>query len=96
MIWNYDNDQSKKSIIVLQGVNTHFIFDVYIYYIEWDVERIIWIAFYKNNENNQCFVHQLPKDLIKHVLKFLGKISVPNNPRGNNYNNQAHRPFVKI
>ena len=92
MIWNYENDQSKKSIIVLQGVDKHFIFDVYIHYIEWDVERIIWIGFYKNNKNNQCFMDQLPKDLIKHILKFLGKISVSNNSD----NNQARRPFVKI
>ena len=89
MIWNYDNDFGKKSIIVLQGVNKHFIFDVYIHYIEWNVERIVWIGFYKNNENNQCFIHQLPKDLINYVFKFLGKISASNN-------NHFSRPFIKI
>ena len=92
MTWNYDNDRSKKSIIVLQGVNKHFIFDVYIHYTEWNVERIIWIGFYKNNDNNECFIHQLPKDLIQHVFKFVGKICPPNNSN----DNQASRPFVKI
>ena len=32
--------------------------------LNWKFERIIWIAFYKNNENDKCLIDQLPKDIV--------------------------------
>lgn len=37
--------------------------------IPWSCERQIWIAFRKNLNNNQCLIHQLPKDVINFILK---------------------------
>ena len=41
---------------------------------DWNKIRLIWIAFYKNNSNNQCYFDQLPKDVILVIIKLL-KIS---------------------
>ena len=44
-----------------------------IHYVSSRMERIIWIAFYKNNTNDKCFIKILPKDIILYILYFLGK-----------------------
>ena len=36
--------------------------------IEWDVERIIWLAYHKNATNVNCKLSILPKDLIRSIL----------------------------
>ena len=37
----------------------------------WNMERLIWIAFYKENESREKNVFaKLPKDLIKHIISF--------------------------
>ena len=38
-------------------------------YLSWDIERIIWIGYYKNIDNDKCLITKLPKDVILHVLK---------------------------
>ena len=43
--------------------------------IEWDVERVIWIGFNKNKYNQQCHWSNLPKDIVKYILK-LSKFSI--------------------
>ena len=37
----------------------------------WEKQRIIWIGYLKNDENKQCLLAKLPKDLIKVILSFL-------------------------
>ena len=56
------------------GYFTHFdnIVNVVPSYIAWCQERIIWIAYYKNMQNTTCLFNQLPKDIIKHILSFVG------------------------
>ena len=66
-----------KSMIVLQDRN-QFVFDIYTNCIEWNVERLIWIAFYKNSDNtkynyNDCLFAGLPKDLIKCIIYLVGR-----------------------
>ena len=61
-----------EKLLILSGKN-HFHFNIYIDYIESKTERLIWIGFYKNNENNKCFIKTLPKDLIIYILDLLGK-----------------------
>ena len=80
-------DKSYQSIVLLQK-EKRFIFDVYVHYIEWDVARLIWIAFYKNEKNKQCFIRKLPKDLVKYILSLLG--------RALRDNHASVRPFIKI
>ena len=37
------------------------------------MERVIWIGFYKNDNNEKCLIKILPKDLIIYILYLLGK-----------------------
>ena len=62
-------------LLILNGKN-YFYFNIYINYIELKIERIIWIGFYKNNENDKCLIKTLPKDLIIEILHLLGKQSM--------------------
>ena len=39
--------------------------------IRWKHERIIWIGFHKNDENNQCFWNTMPKVIVQLIIKFL-------------------------
>ena len=64
-----------KKLLILHG-NNYFGLNICINYIELKIERIIWIGFYKNSENNKCLIKTLPKDLIIHILSLLGKQSM--------------------
>ena len=39
--------------------------------IEWTIERLIWIAFEKNDNNQTCYMAKLPKDIVFILLSFL-------------------------
>ena len=41
-------------------------------YFQWEKERIIWIAFYNNDDNEKCLIKWLPKDIVFYMLQFLG------------------------
>ena len=71
-----------EKLVILHGKN-YFDLNIYIHYLEEKIERIIWIGFYKNNENNKCLIKTLPKDLIIYILDLLGKQSMKN-------------PYIKI
>ena len=43
----------------------------------WQRVRLIWIAFLKNDDNNQCLFSLLPKDIVKYIL-----ILLPQNDSG--------------
>ena len=36
--------------------------------IPWVSERLIWIGFLKNNDNQLCLLKYLPKDIVKYIL----------------------------
>ena len=78
----YDKGDPNPNMLVIQKY-TYFIFKIYVHYLEWDQTRIIWIAFYKNQDNknvslqnypkilsNNCFyIYLLSKNLAKMNLK---------------------------
>ena len=69
----YNNDQS---LVIVSGKN-YFGLNIIVHYVEARIERIIWIGFYKNKDNNKCLIHRLPKDLIIYILNgLLGKQSL--------------------
>ena len=37
----------------------------------WNIERLIWIGFIKNDENDICLFNTLGKDVIKCIIQFL-------------------------
>ena len=59
------------NLIVMHKTN-YMHFKIYTHYITWSSERIIWIAFYKNDKNDKCLIKQLPKDVIHFIIGFLG------------------------
>ena len=37
--------------------------------LDWNIERIVWIGFYKNGKNkNSCYLPSLPKDVVAHCI----------------------------
>ena len=79
---------NERSLLVLQG-KKYFIFDIYNHYINWNVARIIWIGFVKNDTNNKCLIKQLPKDLIKYILELLGCLSMLTN-------SSSQQPYIVL
>ena len=75
--FNCDNNPSiglfgnnNNKCIIIQNYNC-FHFNLINYFIEWRIEKLLWIAFEKNNKNNDCFFDLLPKAVIKYILTFL-------------------------
>ena len=64
-----------EMLLILQN-KSYCILNIYVHYIEARIERIIWIGFYKNNDNNKCLIQTLPKDIIIYILYLLGKQSM--------------------
>ena len=40
-------------------------------FLSWDIERMIWIGYYKNIDNDKCLITKLPKDVIVYLLEFI-------------------------
>lgn len=81
---------NSQGIIVMQDAN-YCLINIYKDYLEWNVARIIWIAFYKNEKNKQCLIGILPKDIVICILNMLGRQSA----HGENTTNQTV-PCIKI
>ena len=45
--------------------------DTEYYQAEWTYERLIWIAYLKNDTNSACLLKNLPKDLLLMIILFL-------------------------
>ena len=39
--------------------------------ISWKRRRIIWIAYFKNQQNKLCKFNKVPKDIVHYILSFL-------------------------
>ena len=61
------------NVIAMQDHN-YCTFKIYTHYLTWDVARLLWIGFYNNTQNKNCLIDSLPKDLLKHILRFFGGI----------------------
>lgn len=73
-IRNNDKESPHKRSIIVMHDNDYESFDLFSYcgFIEWNIVRLIWIAFLKNDDNDKCMIRLLPKDIVNHVIKFLG------------------------
>ena len=72
----YRSNNPNPVVIVINETN-YYTFPIYVHYIEWCQERLIWIAFWKNEDNKQCLLGTLPKDIINHILRFVGPRRMP-------------------
>ena len=50
--------------------NFYYYFNIYSN-LSWRIERILWIAYYKNDQNDQCLIDYLPKDILITIIAFL-------------------------
>ena len=80
IIW-INNIKEKKD----SKKTNHIVYSLdFIQSIDWDIERLLWIAFYKNchiysddnntdnnNNRNLCYLNQLPKDIIVKIIHLL-------------------------
>ena len=73
--------------------NNYYSFKVYVIYVEWEIVRIIWIGFYKNNKNSKCLIPLLCKDVVQYILNWLGALRVTDNDHRNSQsdNSYCHR-----
>ena len=81
VLCNTRDKRDAQRMIVLQE-RERFTFDIFVYYVEWSVTRIVWIGFYHNVDNDKCYIDRLPKDVVKYILSLLGRIcGLPNFPK---------------
>ena len=38
--------------------------------LPWTLERLLWIAYLKNAQNEQCLLSTVPKDVINYIIQF--------------------------
>ena len=62
-------------VVVMQG-NNYGSFELIKNGLSWRIERILWIAFYKNETNEKCLISTLPKDIVKVVINLLSNDSL--------------------
>ena len=65
-------------MIVIQE-KTLYWFNISDCYLEWKLIRLIWIGFYKSNCNCESYFARLSKDLVLHVIKFVGNVRLDEN-----------------
>ena len=62
----------EKEMIIMYHHNYYSMSILFNREIDWSIIRLIWIAFYKNESNKDCFISKLPIDLIKYIIIFYG------------------------
>ena len=52
--------------------NNYCSFNILLHRIKWNDIRLVWIGFYKNDNNIQCVINLLSEDVIRYIIKFIG------------------------
>ena len=52
----------------------YYTFRIIKHSLKWKSARLIWIAFYKNQQNHKCAFANLPKDIVDLILSFLSTL----------------------
>ena len=71
----------EKEMIIMQENNYCSISILFDREIDWKIIRLVYIAFYKNESNKNCFIGQLPKDLIKYIAFLVRHATTDKNMR---------------
>ena len=61
----------------------YFSFNILLHRISWNIIRLLFIGFYKNDLNNRCYINLLSNDLINHIIKFMGVPPIANKNENN-------------
>ena len=78
--------------IVVMSKQSYWYFDIFTRNLKWDIARLIWIGFHKNANNKDCFIASLPKDIVCHLLHFVGR-KIPQSLR---YSLESDQPYIKL
>ena len=65
-------------VIVMQQRVCYY-FDISDCILDWKMERLIWIGYYKgiyNGKKNRCLFSKLPKAIVTHVIKFIAFVKM--------------------
>ena len=58
-------------IDAMDSENVHSMFNVNYGQVEWQHERLLWIGYYKNKDNDKCCINYLPKDILLMIMEYL-------------------------
>ena len=58
-------------IDAMDSENVHSMFNTNYGQIEWQHERLLWIGYYKNKDNDKCCINYLPKDILLMIMEYL-------------------------
>ena len=61
-----------KDNTVIDSKEIEFLYKFLANTLEWRIERLVWIGYWKNDENEQCLLNHLSKDVIMLMLAFVG------------------------
>ena len=65
---------NKQNCIVIQK-HSYFTFNLNsimnLHQFPWKLERLVWIAYEKNENNENCLLATVAKDVILHIISFL-------------------------
>ena len=56
--------------MVVNGAK-YLMFDIIVESLSWKIQRILWIGFFKNVNNDKCMIPKLPKDVLQKILGVL-------------------------
>ena len=70
LIWNNDVN-SKINFGLFVGFRTDYVYFPIFSKADWSIVRLIWIAYFKNDSNDQCYFDLLPKDIILCIIDLL-------------------------
>ena len=59
----------------------HYLFDICTYGLRWEIERLLWIGYYKSKKNNKCLIQTLPKEILLKIIVIIDD------------NKKHHQPF---
>ena len=76
---SYNNEQARDSIMIFgfyhpgiwSNETLKKVTQVNMLCMPWEMERLLWIAHYKNSNNDQCYMYQMSKDIIKYIIGFI-------------------------
>ena len=57
--------------LIVQGTN-YFTFklNLLVDMFDWKLERLLWIAYLKNQDNTRCLLAQVAKVVVQHIIDF--------------------------
>jgi hypothetical protein len=82
----------------ITGIRDFLNINILHFKVEWKIQRLFWIAFIKNNDNNICYISKLPKEIIHYIIKIISGnllLSSPPLPIDSYYEEQSLYNYIE-